>query len=65
MTKELLKIQPKTLVLLEGGYNCDYLGQHAEGVVRGLLGEEEIEALPADHDAGFSDFEKADFSKVN
>ena len=33
MTKELLKICPKMVVVLEGGYNTDYLGQHASGVV--------------------------------
>ena len=25
------------LVVLEGGYNTDYLGQHASGVVKALL----------------------------
>ena len=36
MTRELLKICPKMVVVLEGGYNTDYLGQHASGVVKAL-----------------------------
>jgi len=40
------------LVCQEGGYNTDYLGQHASGVVRALLGEE-FETTKADLDAGF------------
>lgn len=42
MTKTLSEIQPKVLVVQEGGYNVDYLGQHAEGVSRALLGESQI-----------------------
>ena len=41
MTRELMKIQTKTVVLQEGGYNTDYLGQHASGVVKALIGHEE------------------------
>ena len=53
MTAELLKIQPKTVVALEGGYNVEYLGQHAEGVCRALLGQQMNRDLSADRDAGF------------
>ena len=45
------------LVVLEGGYNTDYLGQHASGVVKALLevSPENYGKLPqADIDAGFS-----------
>ena len=38
MTRQLLEICPKMVVVLEGGYNTDYLGQHASGVVKALLG---------------------------
>ena len=41
MTRELMKICPKVVVLQEGGYNTDYLGQHASGVVKALLGNTE------------------------
>lgn len=37
MTNCLLKICPKILVIQEGGYNVDYLGQHASGVARALI----------------------------
>lgn len=37
MTRKLGALCPKLLVLQEGGYNIDYLGQHASGVVNGLL----------------------------
>lgn len=37
MTNELNKICENILVVQEGGYNVDYLGQHASGVVRALL----------------------------
>ena len=40
MTRELLKICPKLVVALEGGYNTDYLGQHASGVVKALMNVE-------------------------
>lgn len=53
MTSELKKIQPKVVVSLEGGYNVDYLGQHAEGVTRALLGAEMNQELQADKDSGF------------
>lgn len=43
MTSELLKICPALLVCQEGGYNTDFLGQHASGVARALLGEQFIE----------------------
>jgi acetoin utilization deacetylase AcuC-like enzyme len=38
MTRRLSEICPKVLVLQEGGYNVNYLGQHASGVSHGLLG---------------------------
>lgn len=38
MTRRLGEICPKVLVLQEGGYNVNYLGQHASGVAHGLLG---------------------------
>lgn len=40
MTQKLGELCPKLLVVQEGGYNIDYLGQHAQGVVNGLLKEE-------------------------
>ena len=57
MTRELMKICPKVLAVLEGGYNPDYLGQHASGVVKALLGVPEEsygEPTQADRDAGFT-----------
>jgi acetoin utilization deacetylase AcuC-like enzyme len=54
MTSELLKICPALLVCQEGGYNTDFLGQHASGVVSALLGEQFIEPTQADIDAGFT-----------
>ena len=43
MTRELLKICPKMVVILEGGYNTDYLGQHASGVFKALMDVEPTE----------------------
>lgn len=37
MTNELNKICENILVVQEGGYNVEYLGQHASGVVQALL----------------------------
>ena len=37
MTHKLIQICPKVLVVQEGGYNIDYLGQHASGIVNALL----------------------------
>ena len=37
MTHKLLNICPNLLVVQEGGYNIDLLGQHASGVVRALV----------------------------
>lgn len=55
MTRELIKICPKVIVVQEGGYNTDYLGQHASGVVKALLGHENYEdPTKADSDAGFT-----------
>ena len=56
MTRELLKICPKMVVVLEGGYNTDYLGEHASGVIKALQDVEPCdygEPLQADKDAGF------------
>ena len=41
MTKKLCEICDKVLVVQEGGYNTDYLGQHASGVVKALLDKEQ------------------------
>ena len=37
MTNELLKICPNMVVILEGGYNTNYLGHHTSGVINALL----------------------------
>lgn len=37
MTSSLIQICPKVLVVQEGGYNLELLGQHASGVVRALI----------------------------
>ena len=43
----------------EGGYNTDYIGQHASGVAKALIGQEEYgEPTQADRDAGFTELEK-------
>ena len=55
MTTELINICPKVLVVQEGGYNVDYLGQHAEGVMRALLKKEMSELTQADRDAGLKE----------
>ena len=41
------------IAVLEGGYNTDYLGQHASGVVNALLDVEpsDIQPTQADKDA--------------
>lgn len=70
MTSELMKIQPKVVVSLEGGYNVDYLGQHAEGVTRALLGLEMNQELSADKDAeyyekGVKGENSVDYAKKN
>jgi acetoin utilization deacetylase AcuC-like enzyme len=53
MTRKLGAISPKLLVVQEGGYNIDYLGQHASGVVQGLLGKPEtLTPTKADLDGG-------------
>ena len=67
MTHELTKICSHTLAIQEGGYNCDYLGQHASGVVRALIsGPEDTQFLsnlkpsPADLDANVKSFKDID-----
>ena len=43
ITNELNKICEKLLVVQEGGYNVDFLGQHSQGVVSALIrGPDEI-----------------------
>jgi hypothetical protein len=37
MTSQLNKICDKLLVIQEGGYNVELLGQHASGVVTSLI----------------------------
>ena len=37
MTHQLMNICPRVLVVQEGGYNVDFIGQHASGVVRALI----------------------------
>ena len=67
MTRELLKICPKMVVVLEGGYNTDYLGQHASGVVKALKDVQPAdygEPLPADEDAGFASIDDIDGDKA-
>lgn len=59
MTKELLKICPSLLVCQEGGYNTDYLGQHASGVVKALSGQQHYgDPVQADKDAGFESLDQ-------
>ncbi len=53
MTRRLGSISPKVLVVQEGGYNIDYLGQHASGVVNGLfISSNTLIPTPADKDGG-------------
>ena len=55
-------------VIQEGGYNLDYLGQHASGVMNALLhhGEEfEPEPTPADKDVGANSLEDIDASEAH
>lgn len=53
MTRKLQAICPKLLVIQEGGYNIDYLGQHALGVVNGLQAHSSLlSPTPADIDGG-------------
>ena len=54
MTQRLSDICPKVLVVQEGGYNVEYLGQHASGVVHSLLGDHPIEPTQADKDSGIT-----------
>ena len=67
MTRELLQICSNLVVVQEGGYNTDYLGQHASGVVKALLNvppEEYGELTEADDDAGFSKVDQFDGNKA-
>jgi histone deacetylase 6 len=64
MTQELLKICPRLLVCQEGGYNTDFLGQHASGVVKALLHLADYgETTQADRDGGFHKVDEIDSSK--
>jgi len=60
MTKRLIDICPRVLVIQEGGYNVDLLGQHASGVVRALLHgtspmeDFQPEPTPSDEELGLS-----------
>lgn len=67
MTRELLRICPNVLAVQEGGYNVEYLGQHASGVVQALehFGEEAYSppATPADKDVGISSVDEIDASQ--
>jgi histone deacetylase 6 len=58
MTKELVKVQSKVLACQEGGYNPDFLGQHASGVMKALQNLPYGEPEQADLDAGFSSMEQ-------
>lgn len=63
MTKRLIDICENVLVVQEGGYNVDLMGQHAFGLVRALLhGNEDIstfqlEPTPTDLEMGISCFD--------
>lgn len=69
MTAQLLKICPKLVAVQEGGYNLDYLGQHASGVMNALLhhGENDYEPVPtpADLDVGVKCCEDIDASQAH
>ncbi|CDW72549.1 histone deacetylase hda1 [Stylonychia lemnae] len=66
MTSKLASFCPKLLVVQEGGYNIDYLGQHAQGVTNGLLGNEINKVVTqADKDFGISTIEEVDIQKAN
>ena len=66
MTQRLGQICPKLLVVQEGGYNIDFLGQHGQGVVNGLLGKELNSAITqADRDGGVSSLDDIDKAMAN
>ena len=52
MTRGLLEICDKVLVIQEGGYNTDFIGQHASGVVKALLKITPESPTLADSEAG-------------
>ncbi len=67
MTRSLGAICPKLLVVQEGGYNIDYLGQHASGVVNGIIlsSSETLVPTKADQDGGlFKSIDEVDKNKV-
>jgi acetoin utilization deacetylase AcuC-like enzyme len=46
MTAQLKQICPKLYVVQEGGYNIDFMGQHANGVVSALLNLDKVKGAP-------------------
>ena len=67
MTTTLIQYCPKVLVVQEGGYNLELLGQHASGVVRALIrgtepssSQVEYEPTPADLEVGVKSFDDID-----
>ena len=74
MTHQLIKICDNILVVQEGGYNTDYLGMHAAGVIKALiLGKNEEgrdlmdvfgQATPADEAAGLLSLQDIDSTKA-
>ena len=61
MTNQLINICPNVLVVQEGGYNVDLLGQHASGVVNALLhgpdtNHWELEPTETDLEVGVKSF---------
>eukprot|EP00347_Sterkiella_histriomuscorum_P006078 403354151 len=66
MTQKLSSYCPKLLVVQEGGYNVNYLGQHAQGVVNGLLGNELNKVVTqADRDSGITTIQEVDIKQAN
>ena len=64
MTRELFKITSKVLIVQEGGYNLEYLGYHASGVVEAILHHDEPDYEPeptqVDKDVGISSLKDID-----
>lgn len=70
MTNELQRICPKVLVVQEGGYNINFLGQHASGVANSLIkgpvediNEWKLEPTELDLEAGVKTFRDIDPDK--
>lgn len=64
MTRELLQICPKMVAVLEGGYNTDYLGQHAAAVVSAMLDVEPEDMQPSQADKDAQIFKVSDITKI-